>query len=127
MKLGLAPSVISPYVIRKIGPGNAAALFVTGERFDARTALRIGLLHDLADDLDSAVQEKVKHIIAAGPKGVAKALELVRTWETFPAEKLAPFTVDTIAELRSSDEGREGIQAFLDKRKPDWTADQTSK
>ncbi|MEP6755732.1 MAG: enoyl-CoA hydratase-related protein [Chthonomonadales bacterium] len=127
VKLGLAPSVISPYVIRKIGPGNASALFATGERFDARTALRIGLIHDLADDLDSAVQEKVKHIVAAGPKGVAKALELVRAWETLPAEKLAPFTVETIADLRASDEGREGIQAFLEKRKPNWTTDQTSK
>ena len=127
VKLGLVPAVISPYVIRKIGPANAEALFVTGERFDAERALRIGLIHEVAEDLDAAVDAKVKHILAAGPKAVAKSLELVHQVEVTSERDAADYTVQTIADLRASDEGREGISAFLEKRKPNWVVDQDSK
>jgi methylglutaconyl-CoA hydratase len=114
VKLGLIPSVISPFVLAKIGPGAARRYFLTGERFDAETALRIGLVHQLADDLDDATDRVVAELLSAGPEAtrVAKRLVLERP------EGLA--TERRIAERRTSEEGQEGLRAFLDKRKPSW-------
>jgi methylglutaconyl-CoA hydratase len=114
VKLGLIPSVISPFVLAKIGPGAARRYFLTGERFDAETALRIGLVHELAEDLDAAIDRLVGELLSAGPEATRAAKRLVLE----RPEGLA--TERRIAERRTGEEGQEGLRAFLDKRKPSW-------
>jgi methylglutaconyl-CoA hydratase len=114
VKLGIIPAVISPFALAKIGPGAARRYFLTGERFDAETALRIGLVHEVADDLDAAVEHVVAELLGAGPQAVRWAKRLVREGPD------GPETARWIAERRASDEGQEGLRAFLDKRKPNW-------
>jgi methylglutaconyl-CoA hydratase len=116
VKLGLVPAVISPFVLARIGPGPARRLFLTGERFDAETALRIGLVHELADDLDAAVDRIVAELLAGGPEAVRAAKELAR------APAAADATAQALAERRTSAEGQEGLRAFLEKRPPSWRA-----
>ena len=123
VRLGLLPAVISPYVIAAIGPRQARRWFATGETFDAATAHRIGLLHEVvdADQLDAAVQRQLDLLLANGPRASRDAKALVR-------EALASTDATTqdaanaalIARLRTSAEGREGVQAFLQKRAPRW-------
>jgi methylglutaconyl-CoA hydratase len=116
VRLGIIPAVISPFVLAKIGPGAARRLFVTGERFDAETALRIGLVHELADDLDAAVERFVGEILKAGPEAARAAKKLAR--ERPPGgEELARI----VAGRRAGAEGQEGLRAFLEKRKPSWS------
>jgi len=115
VKLGLIPAVISPVALTKIGPAAARRYFVTGERFDAETALRIGLVHEIADDLDAAVQRVVDELLSAGPQAARWSKRLVRERPD------GPETARWIAERRTSDEGQEGLHAFLEKRKPDWS------
>ncbi|MBU8976113.1 enoyl-CoA hydratase/isomerase family protein [Lysobacter sp. MMG2] len=123
-KLGLLPAVISPYVIDAIGPRQARRWFATAEIFDAATALSIGLLHQVvpADGLDAAVQRQVDLLLKAGPCASAQAKSLVRR-VAFERDRnrLDADNADLIARLRVSDEGQEGLGAFLDKRKPRWT------
>lgn len=114
VKLGIVPSVISPFALAKIGPSAARRYFVTGERFDAETAFRIGLVHEVADDLDAAVERLVGELLTAGPEAARHAKRLVLD----RPDGLA--TERRIAERRTSDEGQEGLRAFLDKRKPSW-------
>src|SRR5579859_706322 len=114
VKLGIIPAVISPFALAKIGPGAARRYFLTGERFDAETALRIGLVHEVADDLDAAVEHIVAELLGAGPQATRWAKRLVRERPD------GPETARWIAERRASDEGQEGLRAFLDKRKPNW-------
>jgi enoyl-CoA hydratase/carnithine racemase len=114
VKLGIIPAVISPFALAKIGPGSARRYFVTGERFDAQTALRIGLLHDVADDLDAAVERVLGELLSAGPQAARWAKRLVRERPD------GPETARWIAERRTSEEGQEGLRAFLDRRKPSW-------
>jgi methylglutaconyl-CoA hydratase len=114
VKLGIIPAVISPFALAKIGAGNARRYFVTGERFDAATALRIGLVSEVADDLDAAVERAVGELLSAGPQAARWAKRLVRE-RPDGAE-----TARWIAERRTSQEGQEGLAAFLDKRKPGW-------
>jgi methylglutaconyl-CoA hydratase len=114
VKLGIIPAVISPFALAKIGPGAARRYFLTGERFDAETALRIGLVHEVADDLDSAVDHVVGELLSAGPQAVRWAKRLVR--ERPDGSETARW----IAERRASEEGQEGLRTFLDKRKPNW-------
>ena len=114
VKLGIIPAVISPFALAKIGPGAARRYFVTGERFDAPTALRIGLVHEVADDLDTAVDRVVGELLSAGPLAARWAKRLVRERPD------GPETARWIAERRTSDEGQEGLRAFLEKRKPHW-------
>jgi methylglutaconyl-CoA hydratase len=110
VKLGIIPAVISPFALAKIGAGNARRYFVSGERFDAETALRIGLVSEVADDLDTAVDRVVGELLSAGPRAARWAKRLV-------AERPdGPETARWIAERRASDEGQEGLQAFLEKR-----------
>jgi len=112
VKLGLVPATISPFVIPKIGQGNARALFATGEAFGADHALRIGLVHDVSEDLDASVEKKLKAILSAGPHAVSKAKKL--GWnDPLPLEEAAKL----LASVRAGDEGKEGIGAFLEKRK----------
>ena len=114
VKLGIIPAVISPFALAKIGSGAARRYFLTGERFDADTALRIGLVHEVADDLQAAVDRVVAELLSAGPQAVRWAKRLVRERPD------GPETARWIAERRASDEGQEGLRAFLDKRKPNW-------
>jgi methylglutaconyl-CoA hydratase len=114
VKLGIIPAVISPFALAKIGPGAARRYFVTGERFDAETALRIGLVHGVADSLDAAVDRVVAELLSAGPQAARWAKRLVRE------QPDGPETARWIAERRTSDEGQEGLRAFLEKRAPGW-------
>jgi methylglutaconyl-CoA hydratase len=114
VKLGIIPAVISPFALAKIGSGAARRYFLTGERFDADTALRIGLVQEVADDLEAAVDRVVAELLSAGPQAVRWAKRLVRERPD------GPETARWIAERRASDEGQEGLRAFLDKRKPNW-------
>jgi methylglutaconyl-CoA hydratase len=114
VKLGIIPAVISPFALAKIGPGAARRYFLTGERFDAATALRIGLVHEVADDLDAAVERVVGELLSAGPQAARWAKRLLRERPD------GPETARWIAERRTSDEGQEGLRAFLEKRRPHW-------
>lgn len=114
VKLGIIPAVISPFALGKIGAGAARRYFVTGERFDAEAALRIGLVHEVADDLDATVERVLDELLAAGPQATRWAKRLVRERPD------GPETARWIAERRASEEGQEGLRAFLEKRKPSW-------
>jgi methylglutaconyl-CoA hydratase len=114
VKLGIVPAVISPFVVARIGPGQARRYFVTGERFDAETALQIGLVHEVADDLDAAVERVVGELLSAGPLAARWAKRLVR--ERPDGQETARW----IAERRASEEGQEGLRAFLERRPPSW-------
>jgi len=117
VKLGIIPAVISPFALAKIGPGAARRYFLTGERFDAETALRIGLVHEVAPDLDGTVDAVVAELLSAGPHAARWAKRLVRE-RPDGAE-----TARWIAERRTSEEGQEGLAAFLEKRPPAWMGD----
>ena len=114
VKLGIVPAVISPFALTRIGPGAARRYFVTGERFGAETALRIGLVHEVTNELDEAVDRVVGELLTAGPEATRHAKRLVLE----RPEGLA--TERRIAERRTGDEGQEGLRAFLDKRKAHW-------
>ncbi len=114
MKLGIVPSVISPFALAKIGPSAARRYFVTGERFGSDVALRIGLVHEVDDDVDAALERVLGELLSAAPEAARHAKRLVLD----QPDALA--TERRIAERRTSDEGQEGLRAFLDKRKPDW-------
>jgi methylglutaconyl-CoA hydratase len=114
VKLGIIPAVISPFALAKIGPSAARRYFVTGERFDAATALRIGLVHEVDDDLDAAVERILVELRSAGPKAARHAKRLVLDRPD------GPDTARRIAERRTSEEGQEGLRAFLERRPPAW-------
>jgi methylglutaconyl-CoA hydratase len=116
VRLGIIPAVISPFVFAKIGAGAAKRLFVTGERFDAETALRIGLVHEVSDDLDASVERFVGEILKSGPDATRAAKWLAREGPS-GGEELARIA----AGLRSGAEGQEGLRAFLDKRPAGWS------
>ena len=115
VKLGIIPAVISPFALRKIGESAARRYFVTGERFDATTALRIGLVHEVADDLDAALERILGELRTAGPRAARHAKRLALEHPD------GPETARRIAERRTSEEGQEGLRAFLDRRRPAWT------
>jgi methylglutaconyl-CoA hydratase len=114
VKLGIVPAVISPFALSKIGASAARRFFVTGERFDAATALRIGLVHEVADDLDAALEGILAELRTAGPRAARHAKRLVLDRPD------GPETARRIAERRTSDEGQEGLRAFLERRPPAW-------
>jgi len=121
-RLGILPAVVSPYVVRKIGPARATALFVTGSRIEAKRALEIGLVERLVEpsDLDAAVSRVLDAILSGGPKAVNAAKRLVREVEGRPIDEVADLTVKRIADIRVSQEGQEGLRAFLERRDPRW-------
>ena len=123
-KLGLAPAVISPFVLRKIGQSHARALFFTAERFDAARAMQIGLVHRVvaADALDKEVARVVKEILSSSPSAITRAKQLISRVPTLSTEDARKTTIDAIADMRTSKEGQEGLRAFLEKRRPDWTS-----
>jgi methylglutaconyl-CoA hydratase len=109
VKLGIVPAVISPFALAKIGSSAARRYFVTGERFSAEVALRIGLIHEIAEDLDGAVERVVGELLSAGPNATRAAKQLAKRVHT------ADETARMIAEHRTSDEGQERLRAFLDR------------
>lgn len=122
VKLGIVPAVISPFVVQKIGVGCARTLFLTGERFDGREAQRIGLVHRAvpADSLDYEIERVVDELLTSGPRAVASAKGLVRAIRGKSLEEAIPITSRWIAELRATPEAKEGMSAFLEKRKASW-------
>ncbi len=114
VKLGIIPAVISPFALRKIGESAARRYFVTGERFDAATALRIGLVHELSDDIGCALARLLGELRTAGPRAVRHAKKLVLERPD------GPETARRIAERRTSEEGQEGLSAFLERRPAAW-------
>ena len=123
VKLGLIPATISPYVIRAMGTRAAHRYFLTAERFGAAEALRIGFVHEVAaaDALDAKVAALAQALVAAGPEALKACKKLLHdvAGEEITAG-LVRQTVEAIADIRASDEGREGVQSFLGKRKPNW-------
>jgi methylglutaconyl-CoA hydratase len=121
VKLGIAPAVIAPYVIQKVGVGNARAFFVTGEKFVADVAARIGLVQEVeAFSVEGAVHKKIESILSAGPSAIAATKQLLREIAAKTPQEAADLTVQAIADLRVSPEGQEGIRSFLEKRKPNF-------
>jgi methylglutaconyl-CoA hydratase len=114
VKLGIVPAVISPFVLPKIGDSAARRYFLTGERFDAPTALRIGLVHEVSADLDGAVERVVGELLTSGPQAVREAKRLIRL------RPQGEETAQLAARLRAGDEGQDGLRAFLERRKPGW-------
>jgi methylglutaconyl-CoA hydratase len=127
-RLGIAPAVISPFVLCKIGETQARALFLTAERFDATRALAIGLVHRVVplEELDDAVANTLLSIGQCGPAGVRAAKLMARTVLHLDDEEAREATAATIAGLRVSPEGQEGMRAFLEKRKANWVRDDVS-
>lgn len=124
VKLGIIPAVIAPYAIAKIGRSAARELFLTGVRFSAQRARELGLVHAVVSSgqLDTSVSAYVQEVLNAGPEAIAAAKALIaRVWSAPPSE-VASLTADAIAARRASAEGREGMRAFLEKRKPAWDA-----
>jgi methylglutaconyl-CoA hydratase len=123
VRLGMIPSVISPYVIAAMGQRAAQRYFLTAERFDADEAKRVGLVQGVVapNDLDEAVAAMASHLLKGGPAALAAAKELIADVSRQPIDDaLVEETARRIAALRVSPGGREGIAAFLEKRKPDW-------
>lgn len=123
VKLGLIPATISPYVIRAMGENAARRYFLTAERFSAQEAMRIGFVHELAaaDALDEKVAHIVNALVFASPNAVKEAKRLVHDVAGLAlSDELVADTVERIADIRASDEGREGVKSFLEKRKPSW-------
>ncbi|MBA5636790.1 enoyl-CoA hydratase/isomerase family protein [Duganella sp. LX20W] len=123
VKLGLIPATISPYVIKAMGEQAARRYFLTAERFTAQQALRIGFTHEVvaAGELDATVAAIVKALVNNSPNAVQQAKVLVRDVAGHPVtDALLADTAERIAHIRASEQGREGVQSFLDKRKPAW-------
>jgi len=128
VKLGIVPAVISPYAVAKMGPSAARHLFLTGERFSARHAYQLGLVHVITtpDSLDAGVTRVLHELRTAGPRAMATAKTLIASVVDRPPSAVTELTVDTIAELRVTPEAQEGMRAFLDKRPPRWVTDDCS-
>lgn len=126
VKIGVVPACIGPYVIRKMGEGKARELFITGERMKAMRAFEVGLVNKVVDDdhLDREVDELLKVILTSGPEAVAMAKKLVSEVPLMTPDQFKLFTAEMIARLRISDEGQEGMDAFLNKRKPNWVTEE---
>lgn len=122
VRLGVVPAVISPLVLSKIGAGHARRLYLTGERFDAAEAYRIGLVHHVVpeEELDEAVAAQIVMLLEGAPGAQSAAKELLRTVGQLPVDEQRRYTAEMLADRRASAEGREGMSAFLQKRKPDW-------
>src|SRR6266478_2814612 len=122
-KLGLLPATIAPYVVKALGEQAARRYFVSGERFDAVTAKRLGFVHEVAapEALDAKLDEILAAIVANGPAAVKACKLLVKDVAARAiTPELRADTAQRIADIRATDEGREGVQSFLNKRKPPW-------
>jgi methylglutaconyl-CoA hydratase len=124
-KLGILPAMIAPYAIAKIGQSAARDLFLTARRFSAVRALEIGLVHAIVPeaDLDRYINDSVvAELLTSAPRAVSAAKQLIAAVAGRPVRDVADLTAETIARHRVSAEGQEGMHAFLEKRKPSWTA-----
>jgi methylglutaconyl-CoA hydratase len=126
VKLGLIPACISPYVMKKCGEGKCREFFLTGERLTAERALQSGLVNAVVplDELDEAVTHLVTQLLTSGPEAIRTCKILLQRVAEMPFEQAKKYTAEVIAQLRISDEGQEGMAAFLEKRKPAWAAGQ---
>lgn len=124
VRLGLIPATIAPFVIERIGMGNARRYMLTGERFDATEAQRIGLVHECCEreELDTAFERVVDGLLAGGATAVAESKRLIRSVGRINRDsaELDRVTAEWIARLRVGEEGQEGLRAFLEKRRPAW-------
>ncbi len=120
VKLGIVPAVISPFVLPRIGAGPARRYFLTGERFDAGTAFRLGLVHEVVSDLDGAVESLVAELLTSGPEAVRAAKRVIRDR---PGGEQAAHVA---AGLRAGEEGQASLRAFLDKRPAPWRSESSS-
>jgi len=125
-KLGLIPAVIGPYVVPKIGESMARALFLTAERFGASRAYEMGLIHQIADtqeQLSQASEKVIKNVLTSAPKAIAIAKNFLSTIKGKTLPEQNSLAAQTLADIRASEEGQEGIAAFLEKRKANWIVD----
>jgi len=122
VKIGLVPAAISPYVIRRIGESKAREYFLTGKRITAREALEIRLVNEVVplEGLEKKVEEIVGLLLSSGPEALASCKELIQRVPMMNFEEVKEYTAKMIANLRISEEGQEGMSAFLEKRKPKW-------
>jgi len=121
VKLGIIPAVVSPYVVSAIGHRQAKRLFLTGEKFSANGALQLGLLHKSvnADDLNDALEYELGLLLKAGPSAQQECKRLIQKLAGI-SDDVSEYTAELIAQIRISEEGQEGLLAFLEKRKPSW-------
>jgi methylglutaconyl-CoA hydratase len=122
VRLGILPAIISPYVIRRLGDRGARETMLTGERFDAATALRLGLVSHVvpAGELDARVDERVHQLLAGSPQAQRRIKALLGSWADSTWEDYRAGLPRTLAEVRGGAEARDGLAAFLEKRKPKW-------
>lgn len=123
VKLGIIPAVISTYIARRVNISNMRRLFITGERFDSEYAKNIGLIDYVVpeNEIDNKIEFYIKLLRSSGPIAIKQVKNLIDSIEKMEVEKYKNFTVEKISELRISDEGQEGINAFLKKRKSKWS------
>lgn len=121
-KLGIVPSVISTYISPRVNPGNMRRLFITAEQFDSNIAHEIGLIDIIVspEELDSKVDYYIEQSKTSGPIAITEVKQLMKNIQKMPINNFKEYTVKKISELRVSEEGQEGINAFLEKRKPNW-------
>jgi methylglutaconyl-CoA hydratase len=123
VRLGLIPATIGPHVVRAIGARQASRYFLTAETFTALMARELGLVHEVcaANDLDAVIERVTTHLCQASPSALTESKRLIRDLATLPIDaNTAALTADRIADVRASADGREGVQAFLERRKPRW-------
>ena len=122
VRLGILPGLISPYVLRRLGDRQARELMLTGERFGAAEALRVGLVHHVvpAAELDTKVDERVGELLKGGPSAQARIKQLLVRYAELPWQAYRESVPQTLAEVRSGDEARDGLAAFFEKRPPRW-------
>ncbi|MFG1296392.1 enoyl-CoA hydratase/isomerase family protein [Xanthobacter variabilis] len=125
VRIGLIPAVISPYLVRAMGARQARRYFLTAERFSATTALALGLVHEVvpAEDLDAAIARHLSALKAASPAALGATKDLIRAVDRPVDDEVVADTARRIADIRASADGKEGVSAFLEKRKAQW--DQT--
>lgn len=124
VKIGLIPAVISPFVMKKIIPGEARRYFLTGERFDASEAKRIGLISEVTLDekeMDKKISEWTESILSGGPEAISACKKMIRDISSLNTDEALELSSKQLAERRASKEGQEGIKAFFEKRKPNWS------
>jgi methylglutaconyl-CoA hydratase len=123
VKIGLVPATIGPYVVKRIGPANARYLMLTGHRFNGIEAAQYGLVNWAVprDQLNDEIDHVIERLLTSGPQAMHTAKELIRNVPAMSEDEARKYTAKMIAELRTSEEGQEGITAFLEKRKPKWS------